>query len=70
MSETQTIEVVILRIRAKSKQVTWHESVIDNEHMNKKKSNKCCIFHRRNECYESSDESSDYDTSDDETDSD
>ena len=69
MSETQTIEVLILRIRAKSKQVTWHESVIDNEHMNKKKSNKCCIFHMQNECYESSDESSDYDISDDETDS-
>ena len=67
MSETQTIEVLILRIRAKSKQVTWHESVIDNEHMNKKKSNKCCIFHRQNECYESSEESSDYDSSDDET---
>ena len=40
MSETHTIEVLILKIRAKSKQVTWHESVIDNEHMNKKKSNK------------------------------
>ena len=64
MSETQAIEVVILRIRAKSKQVTWHESVIDNEHMNKKKSNKCCIFHRQNECYESSEESSDYDSDD------
>ena len=70
MSETQTIEMVILRLRAKSKQVSWHESVIDNEHMNKKKSNKCCIFHRQNECYESSEESSDYDSSDDETDSD
>ena len=79
MSETQTTEIqttkiLILKIRAKSKQVTWHESVIDNEHMNKKKSNKCCIFHRQNECYEcnesneeSSDYDSDYDSSEDET---
>lgn len=28
------------------KKVTWAEDVIDNEHMNKKKSNICCIYHR------------------------
>ena len=68
MSETQTIEILVLRIREKSKKVTWHKSVIDNEHMNKKKSNKCCIFHRQQECCDSSseDESSDEDSSDEE----
>ena len=39
---SQTVEIVLLKIREKI--VTWHESVIDNEHMNKRKSNKCCIF--------------------------
>lgn len=28
------------------KKVTWDENVIDNEHMNKKKSKICCIYHR------------------------
>ncbi|GME81369.1 unnamed protein product [Ambrosiozyma monospora] len=29
--------------------VTWQEDVIDNEHMNKKKTKICCIFHPQNE---------------------
>ena len=40
----KTVQVLILTIP--KKKVTWHESVIDNEHMNKRKSNKCCIFHK------------------------
>ena len=50
MSETitelkkETVQLLILTIP--KKKVTWHESVIDNEHMNKRKSNKCCIFHK------------------------
>ena len=66
MSLTQTLtqenKILILTIR--EKKVTWHESVIDNEHMNKRKSNKCCIFHKKQElsdssCEESSDSDSD-----------
>ena len=53
-TQTQTVEIVILKIR--EKRVTWHESVIDNEHMNKRKSKKCCIFHRSRSKYESSSE--------------
>ena len=49
MSETiakkEIVQLLILTIPHKKK-VTWHESVIDNEHMNKRKSNKCCIFHK------------------------
>jgi len=26
--------------------VTWSEDVVDNEHMGKKKSKKCCIYHK------------------------
>ena len=28
------------------KRVTWSEDTIDNEHMGKKKSNICCIYHK------------------------
>ena len=60
MSLTQTLtqenKILILTIR--EKKVTWHESVIDNEHMNKRKSNKCCIFHKKQDTYESSSEES------------
>ena len=64
-TQTQIVELLVLNIRENKevinkKKVTWHESVIDNEHMNKRKSNKCCIFHKNQECYSSSEE----DTSD------
>lgn len=39
---TQTVQKVKLKRR---KQVTWTSETIDNEHMNKKKSKICCIFH-------------------------
>ena len=65
-TQTQTVELLVLNIRENKevinrKKVTWHESVIDNEHMNKRKSKKCCIFHKYQECY---DTSSEEDTSD------
>ena len=60
MSLTQTETIQLLTLTIQKKRVTWHESVIDNEHMNKRKSNKCCIFHKNQECYSSSEE----DTSD------
>ena len=60
---TETNKIFILTLSQK-KRVTWHESVVDNEHMNKRKSNKCCIFHKKQElsdssCEESSDSDSD-----------
>ena len=68
-TQTQIVELLVLNIRENKevinkKKVTWHESVIDNEHMNKRKSNKCCIFHKKQEfsdssCEESSDSDSD-----------
>uniref|UniRef100_K3WJU1 Protein phosphatase inhibitor n=1 Tax=Globisporangium ultimum (strain ATCC 200006 / CBS 805.95 / DAOM BR144) TaxID=431595 RepID=K3WJU1_GLOUD len=45
--------------------VTFDESVVDNEHLGRKKSNKCCIFHKKREFGESSSESGE-DSSDDE----
>ncbi|GJJ71220.1 protein phosphatase 1 regulatory subunit 11 [Entomortierella parvispora] len=40
------------------RRVQWDDNVIDNEHMNKKKSKICCIFKKQREFGESSDESS------------
>ncbi|KAG6613462.1 uncharacterized protein IUM83_04419 [Phytophthora cinnamomi] len=37
--------------------VTFDESVVDNEHLGRKRSNKCCIFHKKREFGESSSES-------------
>jgi len=60
--QTQIVKIVLLKIR--EKRVTWHESVIDNEHMNKRKSKKCCIFHRSRSQYESSSEEDSSDSED------
>lgn len=51
--------------------VRWTDDVIDNEHMNKKKSKVCCIFHKNRPFGESSsDESSSSSGSDSDSDSD
>lgn len=63
MSQTQTTQILVLKLRKRPKKVTWHKSVINNEHMNKKKSNKCCIFHKKRPYYESSSEDEDSDCS-------
>ena len=67
ISKTETVTQTEEEQRDKAKQerhVTWDESVIDNEFMNKKKSNKCCIYHKPRKWDESdsedSDSSSDY----------
>lgn len=50
--------------RAARPQVRWEDDVVDNEHLNKKKSKVCCIFHPQREFGESSDESSSSSSSD------
>ena len=50
-TESQTVTMTITKTEEEGKSehemhVTWDESVIDNEFMNKKKSNKCCIYHK------------------------
>ncbi|MFC1451419.1 PPP1R11/YPI1 family protein, partial [Bacillus cereus] len=58
----------VLHLRPKNKQrVRWKEDVVDNEHMNKKKSKICCIFHPHREFGESLDS---LDSSDSSSDSD
>lgn len=50
--------------------VRWTEDVIDNEHLNRKKSKVCCIFHKNRAFGESSSESSSSSSSESESDSD
>ena len=38
-------EITYLKLKL-PKKVTWTEDTIDNEHMHKKKSNICCIYHK------------------------
>lgn len=43
-----TVQLLSPRKKAKKKKaVQWAEDVVDNEHMGKKSSKKCCIFHKR-----------------------
>ncbi|EJD49536.1 hypothetical protein AURDEDRAFT_112415 [Auricularia subglabra TFB-10046 SS5] len=55
----------VLRLRGGPRsgpRVTWTEDIVDNEHLGKKKSKICCIYHKPRKFDESSDESSDDDS--------
>ncbi|OQS04313.1 mitogen-activated protein kinase, partial [Thraustotheca clavata] len=54
--ETKENEVVYMRLAPRA-HVTFDESAVDNEFLGRKKSNKCCIFHKKREFGESSSES-------------
>ena len=41
--------------------VAWDASVVDNEHLGRRKSKRCCIFHKQRPFDESSSESEDED---------
>ncbi|KAI8889471.1 hypothetical protein K501DRAFT_320396 [Backusella circina FSU 941] len=67
-------EIGVLRLRGdmnsrNPRAIRWANDVIDNEHMNKKKSKICCIYHRPRAVGESSSESSSSDDSDSSSDS-
>ncbi|KAI8078944.1 phosphatase inhibitor-domain-containing protein [Gilbertella persicaria] len=66
--------VGILRLRGdmnsrRRRVIQWDENVIDNEHMNKKKSKVCCIYHKPRPVGESSDSSSSSSSSENDSDS-
>eukprot|EP00931_Biecheleriopsis_adriatica_P115459 TRINITY_DN91244_c0_g1_i1.p1 TRINITY_DN91244_c0_g1~~TRINITY_DN91244_c0_g1_i1.p1 ORF type:complete len:140 (-),score=24.58 TRINITY_DN91244_c0_g1_i1:48-467(-) len=55
---TQTTPVLHLVLEPRPQHnVTWAEDTVDNEHMNKKKSKKCCIYSKPRAFGESSSES-------------
>ncbi|CAL5224449.1 g7138 [Coccomyxa viridis] len=53
-------EIITLRLapRRKKKAVKWAGDVVDNEHLNKRSSKKCCIFHKQQPFGEWSDDES------------
>ena len=39
--------ILVLNLRgSRGPQITWTEDTIDNEHLNRKSSKRCCIFHK------------------------
>lgn len=50
-SKTETVQQAgtqsdgVLKLRNQKPRVQWTEETIDNEHMNKKKTKICCIYH-------------------------
>lgn len=45
-TQTKKLRLKLRGINKTRKRVTWRSDVVDNEHMNKKKSKKCCVYHR------------------------
>lgn len=63
-SGTQETERITLRLRPRRKKgVKWTEETIDNEHLGKKSSKKCCIFHKQQAWGDWSDDDDDDDSS-------
>lgn len=54
-SSTQAVKLK----KPKGKAVKWDNSAVDNEHMNKKSSKVCCIYHKPKEFGESDSEDED-----------
>ncbi|XP_073395587.1 type 1 phosphatases regulator ypi1-like [Physcomitrium patens] len=45
------VQTLTLRVAPQTKKkVSWREDTVDNEHMMKKKSKICCIFHKDDDC--------------------
>ena len=72
VSQTTTTTVSpILKLRAQERQardVSWDANVVDNEHLNKKKTKICCIFHPSDRNCDEEDSSSSSDSSSDSSD--
>lgn len=55
--EQPQVQTVILRLAPrKKKKVSWRSDTVDNEHMQKKKSKICCIFHKDDDDDDSGDD--------------
>lgn len=58
VSTTAPARGITLRLRA-PRRVRFDETAVDNEHLGRRKSKSCCVYHRRRAFDESSDESGD-----------
>eukprot|EP01039_Chlorochromonas_danica_P006670 gene6670-7370_t len=55
-------KVLVLKLREKAKgKLKWAEGTVDNEHMGKKSSKRCCIYHKNRQFAESDSDESDSD---------
>mmetsp|Transcript_31334 Transcript_31334/g.23281 ORF Transcript_31334/g.23281 Transcript_31334/m.23281 type:complete len:99 (-) Transcript_31334:53-349(-) len=52
-------QVLVLRLREAKKGITWTEDTIDNEHLGRKSSKRCCIFHKKKHFGESDSDETD-----------
>ena len=60
----ETKENLVLHLQPPRRNITWGEDVVDNEHMNKRKSNLCCIYKKPKRWSESESDSSSCDSCD------
>jgi protein phosphatase 1 regulatory subunit 11 len=51
LTQTKTkVKKLVLKLVNRKKKVSFTSDTVDNEHLQKKKSKICCIFHSKNEC--------------------
>jgi protein phosphatase 1 regulatory subunit 11 len=63
LTETTATPTEVLRLTLRPRpNVTWDQTVVDNEGMGRKSSKRCCIFHKQRDFGESSTDSSDQDS--------
>jgi protein phosphatase 1 regulatory subunit 11 len=56
----QTINrILVLKLRQKQKKISWTEDTVDNEHLGRKSSKRCCIFHKKKNFGESDSDETD-----------
>ena len=62
---SEAVTLTLYPPKKPKKKLKWSEDTVDNENLGRKKSKKCCIFHKKKRFDESSDESDSSDSDDD-----
>lgn len=60
LAATQPVQTLVLSLRDRPG-VSWSEDTIDNEHLGRRSSKRCCIFHKVKKFAESDSDESDED---------
>ncbi len=55
-------KILFLKLKNKKPAVKWSNDTVDNEHLKRKSSKRCCIFHKAKSFGESDSDESDSDT--------
>mmetsp|Transcript_49300 Transcript_49300/g.97507 ORF Transcript_49300/g.97507 Transcript_49300/m.97507 type:complete len:97 (+) Transcript_49300:91-381(+) len=61
-TETSDKKMVLKLKEAKGPKIKWTEDTVDNEHLGRRSSKRCCIFHKVKKFGESDSDESDSDT--------